>query len=102
MGPLRETVSWNKDPYLAGYSKERRGKRLLLPKVISFLFKVTQHCLPFSKVFLYHVHVIVSCSKGPYFHTVSDIGNEEETYLYSQSVLNANTFRFGALWRPQL
>ena len=87
--------------HLAGCSKERKGKRLPLPKVISILFKVTQHCLPFSKVFLYHVHVIVSC-KGPYFHTVFDIGNEEETYLYSQTVLKANTFCFGALWKSQL
>ena len=64
MGTLHEMVTWDKNTLVR--KKKQWGKKNKEPrsfkKLISFLFKLPLHWIPYSKAFLYHVTALC---KGP-------------------------------------
>ena len=65
----RETVTWDKNTSLEGErcggELEKQRDYIIQKAVMSFLFKVPQRCLPFSKVFFCALYVTVFFAKGP-------------------------------------
>ena len=64
MGTLHEMVTWDKNTLVR--KRKQWGKKNKEPrsfkKLISFLFKLPLHWIPYSKAFLYHVTALC---KGP-------------------------------------